>query len=52
MMILGVRQNRSLCLQGLQRVADTTASGLKAARFVRIPQATPWIPHDQPQKFN
>lgn len=36
----------------LQRVAETTAGCLKAAEFVRNPQATPWIPHNQPQKFH
>jgi pimeloyl-ACP methyl ester carboxylesterase len=36
----------------LQRVAETTAGCLKAGEFVRIPPATHWIPHDQPQKFN
>jgi pimeloyl-ACP methyl ester carboxylesterase len=36
----------------LQRIAEKTATCLRDARFVRIPQATHWIPHDQPQKFN
>lgn len=37
---------------GLQRIAEKAAGCLKSARFVRIPDATHWIPHDQPQKFN
>jgi non-heme chloroperoxidase len=37
---------------GLQRIAAKAAGCLKSARFVRIPKATHWIPHDQPQKFN
>jgi pimeloyl-ACP methyl ester carboxylesterase len=37
---------------GLQLIAKTLAGCLKEARFVRIPNATHWIPHDQPQKFN
>jgi len=38
--------------QGLQRIAEKTAGCLKSAKFVRILDATHWIPHDQPQKFN
>src|SRR5688500_16482444 len=37
---------------GLQRVAEKATGCLKSARFVRILDATHWIPHDQPQKFN
>lgn len=37
---------------GLQHIAEKAAGCLKNAKFVRIPQATHWIPHDQPQKFN
>lgn len=37
---------------GLQHVAGKAASCLKSAKFLRIPDATHWIPHDQPQKFN
>src|SRR5262249_36424508 len=33
-------------------IAEKTAACLKDARFVRIPQATHWIPHDQPRKFS
>ena len=36
----------------MQRVAEKAAVCLKTARFVSIPEATHWIPHDQPQKFN
>ena len=37
---------------GLQRVASATAGCLKAAEFVRTPEATHRVPHDRPQKFN
>lgn len=37
---------------GLQHIAEKAAGCLKNVKFVRIPQATHWIPHDQPQKFN
>jgi pimeloyl-ACP methyl ester carboxylesterase len=37
---------------GLQRIAETTAQCIRGARFVRIPQATHWLQHDQPQLFN
>ena len=37
---------------GLQRIAETTAQCVKGARFVRIPQATHWMQHDQPKLFN
>lgn len=37
---------------GLQRIAEKAAGCLMSAKFVRIPDATHWIPHDQPQKFN
>lgn len=37
---------------GLQHIAKKTAECLESARFVRIPDATHWIPHDQPQKVN
>jgi pimeloyl-ACP methyl ester carboxylesterase len=37
---------------GLQRIAETAAHCMKAARFVRIPKATHWMQHDQAQAFN
>ena len=37
---------------GLQRIAETAARCIKAARFVRIPKATHWMQHDQAQAFN
>jgi pimeloyl-ACP methyl ester carboxylesterase len=37
---------------GLQLIAETLAGCLNQAKFVRIRNATHWIPHDQPQKFN
>jgi pimeloyl-ACP methyl ester carboxylesterase len=37
---------------GLQRIAESTAQCIKGAKFVRIAQATHWLQHDQPQRFN
>jgi pimeloyl-ACP methyl ester carboxylesterase len=37
---------------GLQRIAEKAAGCLKSAKFIRIADATHWIPHDQPWKFN
>lgn len=37
---------------GLQRIAETTARCIKAARFVKLPKATHWMQHDQAQAFN
>lgn len=37
---------------GLQRIAETAGRCIKEARFVRIPQATHWMQHDQAQAFN
>jgi pimeloyl-ACP methyl ester carboxylesterase len=37
---------------GLQRIAEKAAGCLKSAKFIRIPDATHWIPHDQPWEFN
>ena len=37
---------------GLQRIAEATASCAKAARLVRIPQATHWMQSDHAQAFN
>lgn len=37
---------------GLQRIAETTAQCITGAKFVKIPQATHWLQHDQPQRFN
>jgi pimeloyl-ACP methyl ester carboxylesterase len=37
---------------GLQRIAETTAKCIQGAKFVRIPRATHWVQHDQPQMFD
>lgn len=37
---------------GLQRIAEETARCMKAARLVRIPQATHWLQSDHAQAFN
>lgn len=37
---------------GLQRIAETAARCIKAARFVSIPQATHWLQSDHAQAFN
>jgi pimeloyl-ACP methyl ester carboxylesterase len=37
---------------GLQRIAEAAARCIKGARFVRIPQATHWMQHDQAKAFN
>jgi len=37
---------------GLQRIAEAAARCIKAARLVRIPQATHWMQHDHAQAFN
>jgi pimeloyl-ACP methyl ester carboxylesterase len=37
---------------GLQRIAEITSQCISNARFVKIPQATHWMQHDQPQVFN
>ena len=37
---------------GLQRIAETAARCIKAAKLVRIPQATHWMQHDQTRAFN
>jgi pimeloyl-ACP methyl ester carboxylesterase len=37
---------------GLQRIAEITAQCITGAKFVTISQATHWLQHDQPQRFN
>jgi pimeloyl-ACP methyl ester carboxylesterase len=37
---------------GLQRIAEATARCIKAARLVKIPEATHWMQHDHPRAFN
>jgi len=37
---------------GLQRIAEAASRCMKAARFVKIPQATHWMQHDHAQAFN
>jgi pimeloyl-ACP methyl ester carboxylesterase len=37
---------------GLQRIAEAAARCIKAARLVKIPQATHWMQHDSAQAFN
>jgi pimeloyl-ACP methyl ester carboxylesterase len=37
---------------GLQRIAEETARCMKAARLVRIPEATHWLQSDHAQAFN
>jgi len=37
---------------GLQRIAEAAARCMKAATFVKIPQATHWLQHDHAQEFN
>ena len=37
---------------GLQRIAETAARCIEAARFISIPGATHWMQHDQAQAFN
>jgi pimeloyl-ACP methyl ester carboxylesterase len=37
---------------GLQRITEIMARCIKGARPAKIPQATHWLPHDQPKAFN
>ncbi len=37
---------------GLQRIAEAASRCMKAARLVKIPQATHWMQHDHAQAFN
>jgi pimeloyl-ACP methyl ester carboxylesterase len=37
---------------GLQRIAEAAARCINGASFVRIPQATHWMQHDQAKAFN
>jgi pimeloyl-ACP methyl ester carboxylesterase len=37
---------------GLQRIAEATANCIPKARFIKIPGATHWVPHDHPEEFN
>lgn len=37
---------------GLQRIAKTTASCMKSAKAVRIPEATHWVPSSHARAFN
>jgi pimeloyl-ACP methyl ester carboxylesterase len=48
--VLILSGNRSS--MGLQRIAETAARCIKAAKFLRIPKATHWMQHDQAQAFN
>jgi len=37
---------------GLQRIAELTATCIPGGKFIKIPQATHWLQHDQPEEFN
>lgn len=37
---------------GLQRIAETTASCMKSAKAVRIPEATHWVPNSHARAFS